>query len=39
MEPSDIENQLVQQVKKIAKQDGSSVIALAGKDRGRNHGD
>ena len=34
MEPSDIENQLVQQVKTIAKQDGSSVIALAGKIEG-----
>ena len=34
MEPSDIENKLVQQVKQIAKQDGSSVIALAGKIEG-----
>jgi GTP-binding protein YchF len=34
MEPSDIENQLVQQVKQISKQDGSSVIALAGKIEG-----
>jgi len=34
MEPTDIENELVQQVKQIAKQDGSSVIALAGKIEG-----
>ena len=31
MDPSDMENELVQKVKEIAKQDGSPVVALAGK--------
>ncbi len=34
MDPGDLENELVQQVKAIAKQDGSSVVALAGKLEG-----
>lgn len=34
MDPSDTENDFVQQVKKIAEQDGSSVVALAGKIEG-----
>lgn len=34
MDPGDIENELVQKVKEIAKQDGSSIVALAGKIEG-----
>ena len=34
MDPSDMENELVQKVKEISKQDGSSVVALAGKLEG-----
>jgi len=34
MDPGDMENELVQKVKEIAKQDGSSVVALAGKLEG-----
>ena len=34
MDPGDAENEFVQQVKEIARQDGSSVIALAGKIEG-----
>lgn len=34
MDPSDTENELVQKVRKIAAQDGSSVVALAGKIEG-----
>ncbi|MQG21533.1 MAG: redox-regulated ATPase YchF [SAR202 cluster bacterium] len=34
MDPSDTENGLVQKVKEIAKEDGSSVVALAGKIEG-----
>ncbi|MBT5027190.1 MAG: redox-regulated ATPase YchF [Nitrospinaceae bacterium] len=34
MDPSDMENELVQKVKQIAEQDGSSIVALAGKLEG-----
>ncbi|MBT5632060.1 MAG: redox-regulated ATPase YchF [Nitrospina sp.] len=34
MDPGDTENELVQKVKQIAEQDGSSVVALAGKIEG-----
>ena len=34
MDPSDTDNELVQKVKQIADQDGSSVVALAGKIEG-----
>ncbi|HIE42672.1 MAG: redox-regulated ATPase YchF [Nitrospinaceae bacterium] len=34
MDPSDMGNELVQKVKEISKQDGSSVVALAGKLEG-----
>ncbi|MZG30505.1 MAG: redox-regulated ATPase YchF [Nitrospinae bacterium] len=34
MDPGDTENELVQKVKEIAEQDGSSVVALAGKIEG-----
>ncbi len=34
MDPGDTENERVQKVKKIAEQDGSSVVALAGKIEG-----
>jgi ribosome-binding ATPase len=34
MDPGDTDNELVQKVKQIAKQDGSSVVALAGKIEG-----
>jgi GTP-binding protein YchF len=34
MDPSDMENELVQKVKKIAEEDGSSIVALAGKIEG-----
>ncbi len=34
MDPGDTENELVQKVKQIAKEDGSSVVALAGKIEG-----
>ena len=34
MDPSDTDNELVQKVKQIAEQDGSSVVALAGKIEG-----
>jgi GTP-binding protein YchF len=34
MDPGDMENELVEKVKKIAEQDGSSIVALAGKIEG-----
>jgi ribosome-binding ATPase len=34
MDPSDMENELVQKVKQIAEKDGSSMVALAGKLEG-----
>ncbi|MGV7221715.1 MAG: redox-regulated ATPase YchF [Nitrospinales bacterium] len=34
MDPSDMENELVKKVKKVAEEDGSTVVALAGKIEG-----
>jgi GTP-binding protein YchF len=34
MDPNDMDNELVQKVKKVAEEDGSSIVALAGKIEG-----